>query len=52
MKTRGGNALFGSIVAALAAFAATAGTELVQNGDFEQGVATDQPWGAYAPAGR
>ncbi|MBQ8113918.1 MAG: hypothetical protein IJ146_12025, partial [Kiritimatiellae bacterium] len=53
MKTRGGNALFGSIVAALAAlaaFAATAGTELVQNGDFEQGVATDQPWGAYANA--
>ena len=48
MKTRGGNALFGSIAAALMAFAATAGTELLQNGDFEQSSATDQSWGSYA----
>lgn len=39
-----------TMAAGLAAFAATAGTELLQNGDFEQGVATDQPWGAYANA--
>ena len=48
MRTRGGNALFGSIAAALMAFAATAGTELLQNGDFEQSSATDQSWGSYA----
>ena len=48
MRTRGGNALFGSIAAALMALAATAGTELLQNGDFEQSSATDQSWGSYA----
>ena len=31
-----------------AALTASAGTELLQNGDFEQGNATDQSWGAYA----
>ena len=31
-----------------AAFTAFAGTELIQNGDFEAGNATDQTWGSYA----
>ena len=35
-------------VAAGAALTASASTELIQNGDFEQGTATDQSWGAYA----
>ena len=35
-------------VAAGAALSASAGTELIQNGDFEQGTATDQTWGSYA----
>ena len=33
-----------------AALPASAGTELLQNGDFEQGVATEAAWGAYANA--
>ena len=35
-------------VAAGAALTASAGTELIQNGDFEQGNATDQTWGSYS----
>ena len=35
-------------VAAGAALTASASTELIQNGDFEQGNATDQSWGSYA----
>ena len=31
-----------------AALTASASTELIQNGDFEQGTATDQTWGSYA----
>ena len=35
-------------VAAGAALTASASTELIQNGDFEAGNATDQTWGSYA----
>ena len=35
-------------VATGATLTASASTELIQNGDFEQGTATDQSWGAYA----
>ena len=35
-------------VAAGAALTASAGTELIQNGDFEASNATDQSWGSYA----
>ena len=41
-------ALCVATVGAPAALTASAGTELLQNGDFEQGNATDQSWGAYA----
>ena len=34
--------------AAGAALTASAGTELIQNGDFEAGNATDQTWGSYS----
>ncbi len=34
--------------ASLMAYVCTAGTEVVQNGDFEDGSATDQAWGSYA----
>ena len=47
MKTRGLCAWLDSIAVVLAAFAATAGTELVQNGDFEAGSAVGT-WGSYS----
>ena len=34
--------------ASLMAYVCAAGTEVVQNGDFEDGSATDQAWGSYA----
>ncbi|MBQ9431822.1 MAG: hypothetical protein IJU44_09755, partial [Kiritimatiellae bacterium] len=51
MKNSGMHSLFCSLSATLFAFASVAGTELVSNGDFEQGAATDQTWGSYSGKG-
>ncbi len=48
MKISSMQSLFCLLSAALFAFVSVAGEEMVVNGDFEEGYASDQSWGAYS----